>query len=75
MSANDRLPTLGDVITNPQVGSVGNSRRKTASVNGASDRFRHMLIGYGRVSTADQNYAMQLADVCEYARRNGWEVI
>ncbi|MFE0654093.1 recombinase family protein [Streptomyces sp. NPDC059534] len=43
------------MITNPQVGSVDNSRWKSTSVNGLSDRFRHMLIGYARVSTADQN--------------------
>lgn len=55
VSANDRLPTLAPVITNPQVASVGNSRRKSTSVNGAAGRFRHMLIGYARVSTADQN--------------------
>lgn len=30
---------------------------------------------YARVSTADQNYAMQLAEVCEYARRNNWEIV
>lgn len=33
MSIGDRLPTLRDVIRNPQAGSVGNSRRKTTSVN------------------------------------------
>jgi DNA invertase Pin-like site-specific DNA recombinase len=43
------------VITNPQVGTVGNSRRESTSANGSADRFRHMLIGYARVSTADQN--------------------
>ncbi len=47
VSPNDRLPTLGDVITNPQVGRVGNSRRKSTSVNGQADSFRHMLIGLG----------------------------
>jgi hypothetical protein len=47
VSPNDRLPTLGDVITNPQVGSVGNSRRKSTSANGPADRFRHLLIGLG----------------------------
>lgn len=30
---------------------------------------------YARVSTADQNYAMQLSEVCEYARRNDWEIV
>lgn len=30
---------------------------------------------YARVSTADQSYAMQLSEVCEYARRNDWEII
>jgi predicted site-specific integrase-resolvase len=55
VSVNDRLPTLRPVITNPQVTSVGNPRRKSTSVNDPSDRFRHLLIGYARVSTADQN--------------------
>ncbi|MEU6972362.1 hypothetical protein AB0A71_32515 [Kitasatospora aureofaciens] len=41
------------MITNPQVGSVGNSRRQLTSVNGPVDGFRH-LIGYAWVSTADQ---------------------
>ncbi len=52
---NDRLSTLGTAITNPQAGSVGNARRVPMSENGPSDRCRHMLIGYARVSTADQN--------------------
>jgi DNA invertase Pin-like site-specific DNA recombinase len=55
VSVNDRMPTLAPVITNPQVGSVGNSRWESTSVNGLTDRFRHMLIGYARVSTSDQN--------------------
>lgn len=55
MSENDRLPTLDHEIANPQVASVGNPRRETTLANGASGRFRHMLIGYARVSTADQN--------------------
>lgn len=55
MSENDRLPTLTPVITNPQVGGVGNSRRQSTSVNDPGVIFRHMLIGYARVSTADQN--------------------
>ncbi|WP_055555155.1 recombinase family protein [Streptomyces sp. NBRC 110028] len=42
------------MITTPQVGSVGNSRRKSTSENGPADGFRHILIGYARVSTADQ---------------------
>jgi hypothetical protein len=29
---------------------------------------------YARVSTVDQNYEMQLAEACEYARRMGWRV-
>lgn len=33
-----RLPTLGTVITNPQVGTVGNSRRKSTSENGPGRR-------------------------------------
>jgi DNA invertase Pin-like site-specific DNA recombinase len=49
MSANGSLPTLAPVITNPQVGSVGNSRRKSTSANGTAGRSRHMLIGYARV--------------------------
>lgn len=55
VSTNERLPTLAPLIANPQVGSVGNSRRESTSVNGPADRFRHMLIGYARISTADQN--------------------
>jgi hypothetical protein len=34
VSGNDRLPTLAPAITNPQVGSVDNPRRKSTSVNG-----------------------------------------
>ncbi|AVZ74677.1 transcriptional regulator [Streptomyces lunaelactis] len=34
MSANDRLPTLVPVNTNPQVSTVENSRRKSTTVNG-----------------------------------------
>lgn len=30
---------------------------------------------YARVSTADQNYAMQLSEVCGYAERNGWDIV
>lgn len=60
MSANGRLPTLDTVITNPQIGTVDNSCRKSTSVNGPADRFRHMLIGYARVSTADQNLDHQI---------------
>ncbi|WP_329191753.1 MULTISPECIES: recombinase family protein [unclassified Streptomyces] len=45
----------GTVITNPQVGIVGNSRRQSTWANGPADGFRHILIGYVRVSTADQN--------------------
>ncbi len=55
MPVNDRLPTLVAAATNPQVGNVENPRRKSTSVNGAASRFRHVLIGYARVSTADQN--------------------
>src|SRR5690348_14587548 len=55
VSKNDRMPTLDPVIANPQVGSVGNSRRESTSLNGPADGFRHMLIGYCRTSTADQN--------------------
>lgn len=43
------------VITNLQVGTVENSRRKSTSVNAKADRFRRMLFGYARVSTAEQN--------------------
>ena len=50
-----RPRTPAPVITNPQVGSVGNSRRKSTSANGAAGRFRHMLVGCAWVSTADQN--------------------
>ena len=30
---------------------------------------------YARVSTADQQYAMQLTEVCEYVARMGWEPV
>lgn len=60
VSADGRLSTLAGVITNPQVGSVDNSRRKTTSMNDRPGRFRHMLMGYARVSTADQNPAHQI---------------
>ncbi|SCK55574.1 MULTISPECIES: recombinase family protein [unclassified Streptomyces] len=53
--ADGRPSALAGVITNPQVGSVDNSRRNATSRNDRPGRFRHMLIGYARVSTADQN--------------------
>ncbi|MFD4831467.1 hypothetical protein ACFWPV_16695 [Streptomyces uncialis] len=53
--ADGRPSTLVGVITDPQVGSVDNSRRNTTSMNDRPGRFRHMLIGYARASTADQN--------------------
>lgn len=37
------------------MGTVGNPRRESTSANGPADRFRHMLIGDARISTADQN--------------------
>lgn len=43
------------LAVNPQAASVGNPRRESTPVNGAGGRFRHMLIGYARASTADQN--------------------
>ncbi|MFE3390034.1 recombinase family protein [Streptomyces anulatus] len=43
------------MITKPQVSSAGNARRESTSVSGPADRYRHMLIGYARVSTAVQN--------------------
>nr|WP_244943360.1 recombinase family protein [Streptomyces inhibens] len=48
------------MITNPQVGSVDNSSRQSTSVNGPTDGFRHILIGYARLSTADQNLDHQI---------------
>ncbi|MFI6966740.1 recombinase family protein [Streptomyces sp. NPDC050149] len=60
VSADGRLSTLADVFTNPQVGSADNSRRKTASMNDRPGGFRHTLIGYARVSTADQNPDRQI---------------
>ncbi|MEZ0106329.1 DNA invertase Pin-like site-specific DNA recombinase [Catenulispora sp. EB89] len=39
----------------PQVASVGNTCRESTSMNGRAGSFRHVLIGYARVSTPDQN--------------------
>lgn len=55
VSADGRPSTLVGMITNPQVGSVDNSRRNTTSMNDRPGRFRHTLIGYARGSTADRN--------------------
>ncbi|MFJ7423877.1 recombinase family protein [Streptomyces uncialis] len=43
------------MITNPQMGSVDNSRRKATSMIDRPGRFRHTLIGYARGSTTDRN--------------------
>jgi hypothetical protein len=48
------------MIASVQVGSVENSRQKSTSANGVSDGFRHMLFGYARASTADQNPGHQM---------------
>ncbi|MEU8362642.1 recombinase family protein [Nonomuraea sp. NPDC048882] len=55
VSSNDRLSTLMELITEPQVDAVDSSCRESMSVNGAWSRFRQWLFGYARISTADQN--------------------
>lgn len=60
LSENDHLPTTPLERQKRQDASVGNPCRESTSANPISAIFDIMLIGYGRVSTADQNPAHQI---------------
>lgn len=55
VSKNHRFSTGPTASASPQVESVENSRRESTSNNHLFVYSRHMLIGYARVSTGDQN--------------------